>query len=194
MSEWLSKIFKYAPRVATAIATGGTSEIIKVGLAVAGEALTGEAVETKEELKTVIEAATPEQLLMLKNADAEYELRVLNLQVEERANTREAITQSAKYADLVDFAARNIITYNMLYVMALVATQVAAVVLASKYLGNDANTIIALISTSTGAAIHALFKERQDMTGLLSGALPSKDGPTGQQFKIPVADNEKRRL
>lgn len=173
MPEWLSTVFNYAPRLATALGTGGKSEIVKLGLSVAGELLTGEPVDNVPQLRTIIENATPEQLLLLKNADQEFQARLTELQAEERANTRQAITQSAKFAELVDYAARRIIGQNLSYIMLLVMAQVITVLVAVEFLGDNAAMITAIIGNTAGMAIQALFKERQDMVGLLSGSLPS---------------------
>lgn len=159
--------------MATAISTGGKSEAVRIGLAVAGELLTGEPVESVQHLQDVISDATPDQLLALKNADQEFEVRLTELLAEQRANTREAITQSGKFADLVDYAARRILGQNLVYIMLLVLAQVITVLVAVEFLGDNAAMITAIIGNTAGMAIQALFKERQDMVGLLSGSLPN---------------------
>lgn len=81
MSKWLDTVFKYAPRVAGAIATGGTSEIVSLGLSILGEKLTGKPFASENEAIKAVENATPDQLLALKSADYDFQLGMKELEV-----------------------------------------------------------------------------------------------------------------
>ena len=175
MPEWLSKVFGYAPRVATAIATGGTSELVNVGLSVIGELVTGKPFKDTKEAEAMIKDMTPEQLLSLKQADQIFETRKLELEYQDREHTREAVTQNKVYAKLFDHVGRSVINYNLWFIMAVVIIQIAVLVMANKWFPTEAVLIVGIVGNLAGAIINQLSKERSDVIGTLYGAAPNKD-------------------
>lgn len=175
MPEWLTKVFSYAPRVATAIATGGTSELVNVGLSVVGELVTGKPFTDVKEAEAMINNMTPEQLLTLKQADQIFETRKLELEYQDRENTREAVTQNKVYAALFDHVGRKVINENLWYITGIMFVQIAVLVMANRWFPTEAVLIVGIIGNLAGAVINQLSKERSDVIGTLYGAAPNKD-------------------
>ena len=63
--SWLDKIKEYAPDIALAFATGGTSAIKSVAVRMLAKELTGDPDASVEDMKGVIENTTPEHMLSL---------------------------------------------------------------------------------------------------------------------------------
>ena len=74
---WLNKLKEYAPSIATAVLTGGASLPALAMKAI--EDATGLEVTNEDQLSRAIDAATPEQLFKMKQADNSFKLRMKEL-------------------------------------------------------------------------------------------------------------------
>lgn len=70
--DWLDKLKQYAPDIALAIATGGTSALATTATRILAKELTGDEGGTLDQLKPAIENATPTMLQNLTRANNDY--------------------------------------------------------------------------------------------------------------------------
>lgn len=70
--SWLDTVKKYAPDIALAIATGGTSTLATTATRILAKELTGKEQVSQVELDTAVAKATPEQLERLTRANHDY--------------------------------------------------------------------------------------------------------------------------
>jgi hypothetical protein len=75
--SWLNKLKDYAPSIASAILSGGAT-LPQLALKAISDA-TGIDVSSEDSAKNVIESATPEQMLKIKQADNSFKIRMREL-------------------------------------------------------------------------------------------------------------------
>ena len=75
--SWLNKLKEYAPGIASAILTGGAT-LPALALQAVKDA-TGVDINNVAELQSVVESATPEQMLQIKQADNAFKIRMREL-------------------------------------------------------------------------------------------------------------------
>jgi len=75
--DWLKKLKKFAPDIATAVLTGGAS-LPSLAMKAASDAF-GVDIKTEEQLGKAVEAATPEQMLRVTQANNSFKLRMQEL-------------------------------------------------------------------------------------------------------------------
>jgi len=78
--SWLSKLKKYAPDLAAAIATGGAT-LPQLALKAIADA-TGEDVPTEQKLAQVVDTADPDTLLKIESANHAFKIRMKELNIE----------------------------------------------------------------------------------------------------------------
>lgn len=81
MSDWKSAISDLAPSIASAIGGPLAGKATDILLQLFG-------VKEERQLEAAIKSATPEQVLMLKQADNEFKLAYLNAEVKDRLDAR----------------------------------------------------------------------------------------------------------
>lgn len=79
---WLKKVSEYAPDIAAAIATGGTSVIASTALRIAAKELTGDEGASAFSIAHAAENATAEQLIALTKANNDFKVSIESLDVE----------------------------------------------------------------------------------------------------------------
>jgi hypothetical protein len=79
---WLKKVSEYAPDIAAAIATGGTSVIASTALRIAAKELTGDEGASAFSIAHAAENATAEQLTALTKANNDFKISIESLDVE----------------------------------------------------------------------------------------------------------------
>jgi|TARA_R110002126_G_C10343087_1_gene490976 hypothetical protein len=75
--SWLKKLKEYAPEIATAILSGGTS-LAPLAIKAIAEA-TGKPVADQKELKSLVENADPETMLLITGANNSFKIRMREL-------------------------------------------------------------------------------------------------------------------
>mgnify|MGYP003640088763 FL=1 len=91
--SWLNKLKEYAPSIATAVLTGGAS-LPALAMKAISDA-TGLEVTNEAQLSKAIDAATPEQLFKMKQADNSFKLRMQEL-ASEMTNAELGDVQNAR--------------------------------------------------------------------------------------------------
>lgn len=106
--DWIKKLKEYAPDIATAVLTGGAS-LPQLALKAVSDVI-GTEVTNEAELATVVEKATPEQMLKLTQANNSFKIRMTELSNELTAselgdlqNAREHHKQSKMPAIICGF-------------------------------------------------------------------------------------------
>lgn len=79
--SWLKKIAGYAPDIALAISTGGTSAIATTAFRIAANVLTGDEDAPLASIKQAAEKATPEQLIALERENNSFKVQMKTLEV-----------------------------------------------------------------------------------------------------------------
>lgn len=79
--DWLDKLTKYAPHIALAFATGGTSALKSIALSTVAKAV-GRAINTEADLEKFVMGGDANAVLKLKNAEYQYSLAMEQIQAE----------------------------------------------------------------------------------------------------------------
>lgn len=80
--DWLGKLKEYAPSIASAVLTGGTT-LPQLAFKAIKDA-TGIDMKSETDLKSFVESANPEQLIAMKRANHDYDIKKAELKVELR--------------------------------------------------------------------------------------------------------------
>lgn len=91
--SWIKKIAGYAPDIALAIATGGTSAIATTALRIAAKELTGDEHAPLAAIKQAAENATPEQLILLERENNSFKVQMKSLEIGDK-QSEHSVTQS----------------------------------------------------------------------------------------------------
>jgi len=75
--NWLNKLKEYAPSIASAVLTGGAT-LPQLAMKAISDA-TGSPIASPDDIKQVIDNATPEQMIALKQADNSFTIRMKEL-------------------------------------------------------------------------------------------------------------------
>lgn len=124
MPDWLKKVWGYAPDIAAAVATGGSSLAV-TGLRILGKEFLGNEDATEEQVKTAVEAATPAQLLPLTKLNNEFKLEAMKIEAAEMESAR-SMYKNTMHAQ-ADKIADNVMMYNVMYVIAIALAQIIAI-------------------------------------------------------------------
>ena len=81
MLDWIKKIAGYAPDIAAAVATGGSSLAV-TGLRIVSKELLGYETDNSDLVEKAVKNATPEQLLALKRCNNEFIVEMKRLENE----------------------------------------------------------------------------------------------------------------
>lgn len=94
MTDWIKKIAGYAPDIAAAIVSGGTT-LPATALRIVSKELLGYETDNPDMVQKAINNATPEQMVALQRCNNEFMLRKIELHNQELANQRQD-TQDAR--------------------------------------------------------------------------------------------------
>lgn len=134
-NKWVDVVQQIAPSIASAIGGPLAGNAVGALLKVFG-------VETEAELDTAIAKATPEQLLLLKNADNEFKLAYLNAEVKDKQDARGmqnvALQQEDKFS-------KRFVYYFAIYWSIVAATYIAFITF-----GNIPQTSVRFADTILG--------------------------------------------
>ncbi|WP_299202557.1 hypothetical protein [uncultured Amphritea sp.] len=106
--DWLKKIAGYAPDIAAAIATGGTSVIASTALRIAANELTGDPESSIDIVSGAARNATPEQLVALQTANNDFLVKLEALDVERLAVVNQTMQAESKSEHWVQYSWRPI--------------------------------------------------------------------------------------
>lgn len=81
MLDWIKKIAGYAPDIAAAVATGGSS-LAATGLRILGKELLGNESASESDIEKAVAAASPEQLVNLARCNNEFKAEMKRLENE----------------------------------------------------------------------------------------------------------------
>lgn len=81
--DWLKKLAGYAPDIASAIATGGSSLAV-TGLRILGKELLGSEHASEDQIASAVSSATPEQLNELTRINNEFKLEKLRIEKQDQ--------------------------------------------------------------------------------------------------------------
>ena len=81
MLDWIKKIAGYAPDIAAAVATGGSSLAV-TGLRILGKELLGNESASEREIEKAVASASPEQLVNLTRCNNEFKAEMKRLENE----------------------------------------------------------------------------------------------------------------
>lgn len=104
--DWLKKIAGYAPEIAAAIATGGTSVIASTALRIAASELTGDPESSIDVISNAARNATPEQLAALTAANNDFIVKLEELDVERLAVVNQTMQAESKSEHWVQYSWR----------------------------------------------------------------------------------------
>ncbi len=99
--DWLKKLAGYAPDIAAAVMTGGTSLAV-TGLRILGKELLGNEAATESDVAQAIQGATPEQLVELQRVNNEFKLEVLRAQNQDKQSEHETTQKTIMNGDNSD--------------------------------------------------------------------------------------------
>ena len=91
--DWLNKLKEYAPSIAGVILSGGAT-LPQLAMKAISD-VTGVEISNETQLANMVESASPEVMLKLKQADNSYKIRILELN-NELASTELGDTQNAR--------------------------------------------------------------------------------------------------
>jgi len=111
MAAWLDKIKEYAPDIALAFATGGTSAIKSVAVRMLAKELTGDADASVEDVKGVVEGATPEQMISLTELNNTFILERERIESDNLRVINETMRGEAKSEHWIVYSWRPFIGY-----------------------------------------------------------------------------------
>lgn len=100
--SWLKKIAGYAPDIALAISTGGTSAIATTALRLAANVLTGDEEAPLASIKQAAEKATPEQLMLLERQNNSFKVQMKTLEVGDLQSKHSVTQDTIKNGDNSD--------------------------------------------------------------------------------------------
>ncbi len=109
--SWLDKIKEYAPDIALAFATGGTSAIKSVAVRMLAKELTGDPSASVEDVKGVVEGATPEQMIALTELNNTFTLERDRIESDNLRVINETMRGEAKSDHWVVYSWRPFIGY-----------------------------------------------------------------------------------
>lgn len=168
--NWIEKLTQYAPDIAAAVATGGTS-LVATGVRILGKELLGNESASSDEVQKAVESATPAQMIALKKANNDFVVQKMQIQAGEMASAREMYTSHNQQADSI---ADTIIKRNIWFIIALILVNVGIV-----YVFREN---AAAASSATGLiafAVRDLLAQIQSVSGFYFGSSlgsKSKDG------------------
>lgn len=94
--DWLKKIAGYAPDIAAAIATGGTSVIASTALRIAAQEMTGIPGSSIDDVANAVRNATPEQMAALTIANNNFLVQMRTLDVQQIGMVNQTMQSETK--------------------------------------------------------------------------------------------------
>ncbi|AUR84277.1 coil containing protein [Vibrio phage 1.052.A._10N.286.46.C3] len=101
MKEWLNKIASYAPDIAAAVATGGSSLAV-TGLRILGKELLGTESATESDIEKAVNSASPEKLVELTKANNRFKVEMKALDNEDKHNNHKTTQETIRAGDSSD--------------------------------------------------------------------------------------------
>jgi len=98
MFDWIKKLAGYAPDIATAIATGGSS-IPLTALRILGKELLGSNGASESEVITAIQNASPEQMIELTRVNNEFKVEMLKANLQDKQSEQMTTQDTIKSGD-----------------------------------------------------------------------------------------------
>jgi|GEM_PF-2234136 len=159
--DWLKKLAGYAPDIVGAIVSGGAT-LPATAIRIASKELLGYETDDQNVLAKAVEAATPDEMLKLNQANNNFVIRKLELQNEEMASARKSYATNHKQADDI---AKSVMRFNVIYVVLVALAQIAAITLTEL---PDAAVVV--IGNVCGWIIKGLLDERIQVCGFYFGS------------------------
>jgi hypothetical protein len=160
MSDWLDKLKEYAPSIASAVLSGGAT-LPQLAYKAISDA-TGVDVSSIGQARAAVEAADPETMLKLKQADHAFEIEKRRMAYENTDSARSMHKENHEQADKI---ADRVMKWNLAYVILTLGIQCVSI-----YLLKDFGTQLTIISTACGWVLKGLLDERRDVTGFYFGS------------------------
>lgn len=174
MFDWIKKIAGYAPDIALAVATGGTSAIATTALRIVSKELTGDEDAPIETVQQAVENATHDQLLALKRCNNEFMLEKMHIEAGEMASARDMYKSTGH--EQADKIADKVMNWNMPAAVILGLVQI----LALAYFTDLPEMVVLAIGNVSGWIIKGLLDERATVCGFYFGSSigsKAKDAP-----------------
>lgn len=141
--DWLKKIAGYAPAIAAAIATGGTSVIASTALRIAANELTGNPDSSIDLVGSAARNATPEQLAALANANNDFLVKLEELDIERLKAVNETMRAEAHSEHWMQYSWRPV--WGFVSALAFLCLVIAVGILAYKAIADGNQNAMAMI-------------------------------------------------
>ena len=99
--DWLKKLAGYAPDIAAAIASGGTSLAV-TGLRILGNELLDNESATESEVAKAVQGASPDQMITLTRVNNEFKLEKLRIESQDKQSEHKTTQETIKSGDNSD--------------------------------------------------------------------------------------------
>lgn len=101
MIDWIKKLAGYAPDIATAIATGGTS-LAATGLRILGKELLGDETATEQQVAAAVQNATQAELNELQRINNEFKVQMATIETQDKQNEHQTTQETIRNGDNSD--------------------------------------------------------------------------------------------
>lgn len=98
MLDWIKKIAGYAPDIAAAVATGGSSLAV-TGLRILGKELLGNESASESEIERAVLSASPEQMVELTRCNNEFKVEMKRLENQDKQSEHVTTQETIRNGD-----------------------------------------------------------------------------------------------
>lgn len=182
MTDWIKKIAGYAPDIAAAIVSGGTT-LPATALRIVSKELLGYETDNPDMVQKAINNATPEQMVALQRCNNEFILDKMRIEASEQSNARNMYMSTGH--DQADKIANGVMKWNM--PLAVLIGLVQIIVLS--YFTPLPDMVVLAIGNVSGYITKGLLDERATVCGFYFGS--SIGSKVKDSQRPPVGTNVK---